>query len=327
MSYHHISFFLFLSILFFPIPVFTATIDLSVPFTSQAPEQNWSQPWQDACEETSITMIDSFYGGHTTLSIEEAKKQIMRTYTIKTNDFGYSLDENSETITEIINRYFPWEAKVVERPSISMMEAELDAGRPIIIPAHGTELNNPHFLSPLLDYHVIVLKGYDSDTREFISNDPGTQYGASLRYSYETIEEAMHDFEPGNMPYAKKVAIFTSPTITSASALLDADNDNLPKVIEILYGSVLYLADSDGDGYSDGLEAHIGYSPISASPIRTGSLLVKSPNNPKVYRIYLGAKRHIASAEAFHKRGYTWSMVRTIPTALLETIPLGAQLK
>ena len=34
---------------------------ISVPFTSQAPEKNWEQPWQDACEEAAVLMLDAYY--------------------------------------------------------------------------------------------------------------------------------------------------------------------------------------------------------------------------------------------------------------------------
>ena len=36
------------------------TMNLSVPFTSQAPEQNWDEPWQDACEEAAVLMLDAY---------------------------------------------------------------------------------------------------------------------------------------------------------------------------------------------------------------------------------------------------------------------------
>jgi hypothetical protein len=48
---------------------------LDVPFTSQAPEGNWAEPWQNACEETSIVMVDAFFDGDE-LSKRDASQRI-----------------------------------------------------------------------------------------------------------------------------------------------------------------------------------------------------------------------------------------------------------
>jgi hypothetical protein len=304
----------------------TATINLSVPFTPQAPEGNWNQPWQDACEESAISMIDAYYGGNTSNTIDPrlAKEAILNAYTIKTHYFGYSLDESAQTMAEWINLFFPWEARVVDRPSIATMKAELDAGRPIILPAYGTELQNPNFLSPLLDYHVIVLKGYDSDTQEFITHDPGTKSGLDFRYSFATIEAAMHDFEPGNMPRARKVAVFTSPTITELSAYTDGDTDGAHKAQELMYQTSLTNPDTDSDGFMDGTEIVAGFTPRanSVAPIR--SILVKPLSRPEVYVLLKGEKAHIPDPATFKRAGYRWQDIRLVRDdifAYIATIP------
>jgi len=46
--------------------------EISVPFTSQAPEGNWQEPWQNACEEASIVMIQNFYKDEG-LTVEKAR--------------------------------------------------------------------------------------------------------------------------------------------------------------------------------------------------------------------------------------------------------------
>ena len=53
-----------------------------MPFTSQAPAGIWIQPWQDACEETSIAMVDSFYTNQT-ITKQNAKAKILHIFDIK----------------------------------------------------------------------------------------------------------------------------------------------------------------------------------------------------------------------------------------------------
>ncbi|PIY92744.1 MAG: hypothetical protein COY70_01615, partial [Candidatus Magasanikbacteria bacterium CG_4_10_14_0_8_um_filter_42_12] len=54
-----------------------AILNLDVPFTSQAPESNWDQPWQDACEEATILMLDAYYKGYN-LSPLFAKDELLK---------------------------------------------------------------------------------------------------------------------------------------------------------------------------------------------------------------------------------------------------------
>jgi hypothetical protein len=45
----------------------------------------------------------------------------------------------------------------------------------------------------------------------------------------------------------------------------DADHDGLSDRLELLFGSDLLVADTDGDGFSDGKEIETGYSPTTSS--------------------------------------------------------------
>ncbi|KKT72621.1 MAG: hypothetical protein UW70_C0105G0004 [Candidatus Peregrinibacteria bacterium GW2011_GWA2_44_7] len=62
----------------------------------------------------------------------------------------------------------------------------------MIIPAAGEILANPNYTGSGPPYHMIVLIGFNDSG--FISHDPGTSFGASYEYSYETIENAIHDW-------------------------------------------------------------------------------------------------------------------------------------
>src|SRR3989338_8277039 len=73
-----------------------------VPFTSQAPEGDWQEPWQNACEEASIVMIQNFYKDER-LTIDKARQQILAVFKLKKDTAPASKDESLERIAEIIN--------------------------------------------------------------------------------------------------------------------------------------------------------------------------------------------------------------------------------
>lgn len=250
----------FLSLLFvFPTTVFADT-KLPVPFTVQAPDGIWVEPWEDACEEAVITMVDAFYAKKP-LAKEDAKVMIRRIVRFEMKQFGFHRDTNAAQMAEIINNYFPWEARVVNNPTLADIKAEIDAGRPVIVPVHGRTLRNRYFRDGGPDYHTIVIAGYDDDEKEFIVQEPGTKRGLDFRYPYDRIMTAMHDFLPyWRTRFGKPVAIFTSRRLTE-SGNTDVDGDGLSKLEELRYGSIIWLFDSDGDGLSDGEEVRLGLSP------------------------------------------------------------------
>lgn len=245
---------------FFFVPSLTQGKNLTVPFSSQAPDGNWSQPWQDFCEETSIMMVNSFYAGKT-LTKKSAKEDILLVNKIKETVYDKSLDENAEKITSLINNFLPWSSQVINNPTLKQLKEQIDLGQPVLLPVYGKALRNPYFKNGGPDYHLIVISGYDNSSREFITNDPGTRRGLDFRYNYDTILGAMHDYLPNKQTKnGQVVAIFTKKDIASTSGY-DGDHDGLNKEEEIFYGSKTWLKDSDGDGYIDGEEVKNGYSP------------------------------------------------------------------
>lgn len=244
--------------LFFPLSALA--INLPVQFTSQAPYGNWRQPWQDACEETSIVMVNSYYQ-NLKLDKVHAKKEILNIFTIKEKIYGKSLDENIEKVKNLINNFLSWESTLVENPTLEQIKEQIDQNQPVIVPAYGRALHNKYFKNGGPEYHMLVVSGYDDDKQEFIVQEPGTSRGLDFRYKYDTILNANHDFLPKKLTKnGKKIMLFTKNSIADTKNL-DGDKDGLIKADEIFYQSLTWLKDSDGDSFLDGAEVQNGFSP------------------------------------------------------------------
>ena len=89
----------------------------------------------------------------------------------------------------------PRVAQVIGR---HLHRAELARGNLVLVPANGIKLNNPNFTPPGPDRHMLVIKGYDLDSGEFITNDPGTRKGEGYRYKEEIIMGAITDYPTGD---------------------------------------------------------------------------------------------------------------------------------
>ena len=107
---------------------------------------------------------------------------------------GYGVDVGAQEIAEIAKDFYGLDATVYYDTEVNTEHIKkiLSDGSPMIIPAAGEILANPNYTGSGPPYHMIVLIGFNDSG--FISHDPGTSFGASYEYSYETIENAIHDW-------------------------------------------------------------------------------------------------------------------------------------
>lgn len=170
----------------------SSDILLDVPFTSQAPFGDWDMPYQEACEEASIIMVE-YYLRNESLSAEQANEEIIAlTGYLEKN--GYHIDINIQETKTLFKEYYDREGEIFydEDVNIEKIKELLVDEHPIIIPAAGRLLGNPNFTGEGPPYHMLVIIGYDENG--FITNDPGTRLGAKYHYNYETIMLAIHDW-------------------------------------------------------------------------------------------------------------------------------------
>lgn len=182
------------------------SINLAVPFTSQAPHANWDLPYKETCEEASLLMVARYKKGELISSPEDADREILKLVEFQNNYFGDYKDTTAEQTAEIARKFYGFKnTEVIYDFSIEDIKKALAAGNPVIVPAAGRQLGNPYFRRPGPLYHMLVIRGYTAD--QFITNDPGTKRGEEFVYKYGDLLNAVHDWNGGEVDSGQKVMI------------------------------------------------------------------------------------------------------------------------
>ncbi len=188
---------------------------VDVPFTAQAPIGNWEdERFQNACEEASILMAMSWVRGEELDEISSLES-IAKLVAYQQEKFGFHEDTSAEDTAKLISSYFKYEnVAYKEDVTVQEIQKELASGNIVIAPVNGQKLNNPYFVSPGPIEHMLVIVGYDKETDEFITNDPGTKRGKNYAYKTHLFYRAMQDYPSGfHQPILeiKKNVIIVSP--------------------------------------------------------------------------------------------------------------------
>ena len=169
-------------------------VNLDVPFYPQAPDADWGMPWQEACEEASVTLAYHYFLEEP-LTKEQFKKDVLRLVDWQNEHFGDYEHSTVGQTAEMLEGYFGFtDYRILDSPTIEDMKKELAAGHIIVAPFAGRMLKNPFYSGEGPYYHMMVLKGYDE--KHFITNDVGTKRGLDFIYPYATIMSALHDYLP-----------------------------------------------------------------------------------------------------------------------------------
>jgi len=182
---------LFLVSLSFALPT---KIYLPVPFLCQAPYGDWSQPWQDACEEAAIIMARCYVKGDP-LDRESGNREILKMVDFQVEKYGGHYDLTAEQSAQLIRDYYKFnDVEVRYDIGIEDLKNELALGNLVVAPMAGRLLKNPYYTPPGPVYHYMLFKGYDDQTGEFITNDAGTRRGRNYHYKYQVVYQAIHDW-------------------------------------------------------------------------------------------------------------------------------------
>lgn len=181
----------------------------SVPFTSQAPLGEWKDGrQQDGCEEAAAAMAMAWVGNEKNITKDNWRLRILILSTFEFKKYGEYRDVSLSDLQDWLFRdYFKYQntaIKPVEKASDII--SELEAGNIILIPTDGRVLKNPNFTGVGPERHMVVIKGYDYNKKQFITNDPGTRRGESYRYSEKVMIDSIRLYHTGYHKPIKEVA-------------------------------------------------------------------------------------------------------------------------
>jgi len=165
---------------------------LSVPFTDQAPTGKWDR--NEDCEEASIAMAYSYLNGNreNKLPITIAQEYISKLRRWENANLGYNADTGAYATSRMAEGAFGINVKQIKDYTETNLKKELVKNHVILLPINARLLGNPAYAESGPTYHMIVVRGYNSEG--FIVNDPGTESGNGMVYSFETLWRAAADW-------------------------------------------------------------------------------------------------------------------------------------
>lgn len=169
-----------------------------VPFTVQAPLAQWNDPiFQDACEEASIIMAEAWVNGEM-LTGEGVTNEVKKLVKFEKEQFGQAVDTSITDTAWMLDQYYGVTGEVHTDISITDIQQALVQHRIVIVPTDGRKLKNPNFKQPGPTRHMVVIIGYNQQTKELITNDPGTRKGEGYRYPEMVLYDAILDYATGD---------------------------------------------------------------------------------------------------------------------------------
>ncbi|HAP37987.1 hypothetical protein A2574_03315 [Candidatus Shapirobacteria bacterium RIFOXYD1_FULL_38_32] len=178
--------------------VLPKTVKWPVPFTSQAPLGNWADVKEgNGCEEASILMA-YFWAIDKKINPNDAANEIRNISDFSFKLLGHFHDISNEDTLKLLKEYFNYNKAYLENQiSVETIKARLFEEKILIVAVNGDKLENPNYQIPKPANHKIVIVGFDDNTQEFITNDPGTSRGGGFRYKYDKLMGAITDYPTG----------------------------------------------------------------------------------------------------------------------------------
>jgi len=190
--------------------IMPAAIVLQVPFSAQAPTNNWSR--NEDCEETSITMANAFLTGTTEdkLPAAAAQNAINNLKTWGQANLGYNANTGADATTKMAQGAFGLTITQIPNFTESDLKTALTNKHPILLPINAKLLGSAQYANGGPTYHMIVIRGFKGDS--FIVNDPGTDSGDGNEYPFSILQKASADWNQitKSIDATRKIALVVS---------------------------------------------------------------------------------------------------------------------
>ena len=172
--------------------ILKSEVEIDVPFYVQSPFAKWDDLHNEACEEASLIMAESWIQGEV-LNQEDLNQRILDSVAWQEENWNGHFDLNVQNVVELANQYFGIERiYYTSLNSVNDVKKELNEGNLVIVPTAGRLLGNSHYRGLGPAYHMLVVVGYNK--KEIITNDPGTRNGESFFYFNDVFFNAIHDW-------------------------------------------------------------------------------------------------------------------------------------
>ncbi len=170
-----------------------------VPFVSQAPSAHWDEPYQNFCEEATVLMAAFWAQDKRFISQAYQEQELNAIKDWEMAEFGDYVDTDAKQTARILTDFFHIKNVAVKNnPTILDIKNILSKGGIVIVPTAGRMLKNPNFRGDGPLYHMLVIRGYNDKTSEFITNDPGTRKGEKYLYSYTILDKSIANWYSNN---------------------------------------------------------------------------------------------------------------------------------
>jgi len=169
---------------------------LQVPFTTQAPLNNWAQH-QESCEAATLSMLITYWQHDPSLVLDPRRADGMIN---SIDSWKPQPDLTDKMMGELAAQHWGYTYQILPNDP-KVIAAQLAAGRPLIAEVRTHGLGNPrypgygnHFEQQGWSVpHFILIIGYDS-TGVFL-NDPGISWGRGYHITYAQLRHAIDDLD------------------------------------------------------------------------------------------------------------------------------------
>ena len=184
-------------------------LNISVPFTTQAPTANWDAEHEQLCEEASALMVGRHFAGRAITDAADAEAGMQTLVDWENQNLGTMESTTAEQTAATVRAVYGLAVELKQNPTVDDLKQALADGKLIMVPAAGQKLKNPYFTAPGPLYHMLVVKGY-TKAGNIVTNDPGTRHGADYVYDSTVFMNAIGDWNNGDPANGKKVVLVVS---------------------------------------------------------------------------------------------------------------------